>query len=61
MDLRNLKKNLHDKSDQAISDHKSEFNNLSNLTMSHLSSLPNNPFSQLSAVNVSQLLGKFIY
>ena len=55
MDLRNLKKNLQAKSVQR-SDSKSD---LSSLAMSHLNSLPMNPFSQLNSVNMSQLLGKF--
>lgn len=54
MDLRNLKKSLQAKSAQ--SDLQSD---LSSLAMSHLNSLPMNPFSQLNSVNMSQLLGKF--
>lgn len=65
MDLRNFKKtNQQCKSDQNC-DSKSDLTKfklnseeLSSLAMSHLSSLPMNPFAQLGSV--SQLLGKFV-
>lgn len=55
MDLRNLKKSLQAKSDQKCDSN----SDLTSLAMSHLNSLPMNPFSQLNSVNMSQLLGKF--
>lgn len=59
MDLRNFKKQM--KSEQScdkIDSSKFSSDELSNLAMSQLSSLPINPFSQLNSVNVQQLLGK---